>query len=79
MEINKDILLDFMHENHLNMNEAARKIGVDRSHLYRVLNGKDKPGTKFMEGVKGNLGINLDDIFFVENGEHTQQNGDKRI
>ena len=34
-----------------NKSELARRAGIDRTYLYRILNGERKPGLKFAEGM----------------------------
>jgi hypothetical protein len=41
-------------------------MGIDRSHLYRVLKGKQDPGRKFIEGALEICdGYSLNDLFFL--------------
>lgn len=57
--------LNILKNKNLNMTEASKIMGVDRSHLFRVLNGKQAPGRKFIEGtLKVCDGFSLDELFF---------------
>lgn len=66
--LNKDKFLstlkEIKNEEKLNMSEISREMGIDRSHLFRVLVGKQDPGRKFIEGaLKICKGCSLDELF----------------
>lgn len=46
----------------------AQAMGVDRSSISRVTNGKSQPGPRFMAGLCIALGAKLDHIFVVVPG-----------
>jgi len=63
--LNKDVFEKALKKKNLTESEAAREMGIDRSHLYRVLKGKQDPGRKFIEGaLKICDGCSLNDLFF---------------
>lgn len=51
LTLNTESFLRILEEKQLNTSSAAREMGIDRSHLFRVLKGKQAPGRKFIEGV----------------------------
>lgn len=52
MKIKKDEFLKYMTVYNLNFSEAAEKMQISRSYLWEVLEGKKKPGGKFLHGLK---------------------------
>lgn len=64
---NSEKFLNILKEKKLNMTEASEIMGIDRSHLFRVLNEKQAPGRKFIEGVlKVCEDFSLDELFFLQ-------------
>lgn len=63
--LNIDVFAKALKDKHLTDSDAAKEMGIDRSHLYRVLKGKQDPGRKFIEGaLKLCDGYSLNDLFF---------------
>lgn len=63
--LNIDAFEKVLKDKRLSESEAAKEMGIDRSHPYRVLRGKQDPGRKFIEGaLKICNGCSLDDLFF---------------
>ena len=64
--LNKDAFAKVLKDKNLTESEAAKEMGIDRSHLYRVLRGKQDPGRKFIEGALRICdGCSLNDLFFL--------------
>ncbi len=61
MIINMEEIKDFI-EAYGNKADLARKSGLHRGYLYRVLSGERKPGLKFIEGMI-RAGMKKEDIF----------------
>jgi len=68
--LNIDAFEKVLKDKNLSESEAAKEMGIDRSHLYRVLRGKQDPGRKFIEGALEICdGCSLDDLFFLNTVE----------
>ena len=64
--LNIDAFEKVLKDKRMSESEAAKEMGIDRSHLYRVLKGKQDPGRKFIEGaLKICDGCSLNDLFFL--------------
>ncbi len=59
--VNEDNIRAFI-EAYGNMSDLARKAGIHRGYIYRVLNGERNPGIKFIEGMIA-AGMKKEDIF----------------
>jgi transcriptional regulator with XRE-family HTH domain len=51
-----------MAERHWSEKDLARAIGVNHSQVNRVLNGRRRPGAKFIAGMLS-LGVAFDEVF----------------
>lgn len=65
--INPVIMEAIMRENGNNISEAARKIGVSRSTLWKIARGLREPGGEFMERFKRAYPeYGIEETFFLE-------------
>jgi len=65
--INPDIFGKVLQQHNGNFSAVARRIGVTRASLYRVVEGKYEPGGDFIEKFKLAFpDISLDDAFIME-------------
>lgn len=68
LALNTRSFLKILNEKHLNITSAARDMGIDRSHLFRVLKGKQASGRKFIEGTLRICdGYSFNELFFSAN------------
>lgn len=51
MYLRKDVFLKSMAVHNLGMVEMAKKIGISRSYLWEVLEGKKMPGNKLLFAI----------------------------
>lgn len=66
--LNKEEVERYMQERDWSLRRLAREMNVDHSYVCRVLQGKQEPGRKFIEGlVKACKGKEFSDLFFFEN------------
>ena len=67
LKVNSEKIRKLMKEQGLSVRKMAEEMGIDHTYLSRVLNGKQKPGRKFVEGL---LTLYKDqdfnDFFFLE-------------
>ena len=61
MLINMNNIKDFI-ESYGNISDLAKRSGLNRSYIYRILNGEQEPGMKFIQGMV-NAGMRKQDIF----------------
>ncbi len=72
--LNKELFIKALSENYkgekICMSAVSSEMGIDRSHLFRVLKDKQNPGRKFIEGVlKVCKGYSLNELFSYSSGE----------
>jgi DNA-binding NtrC family response regulator len=67
IRLNPDVLEQIMEQNNNNFSAVARKIGVERSTLWRIVGKKGSAGNDFIQKFKVAFPeISLDDAFFME-------------
>ena len=67
IRLNPKVLERLMQQNNNNFSAVARKIGVERSTLWRIVGKKASAGNDFVEKFKMAFPeISLDDAFFME-------------
>lgn len=52
MELNIDEFLKFMAVHDYSFTKVSKLMGIHRSHLWKVIKGKQSPGNKFLNGFK---------------------------
>ena len=60
LTVNLNAVREFV-ETYNNTAELAKRAGVNRTYIYRVLNGERKPGLKFINGMMA-AGMKKEDI-----------------
>jgi transcriptional regulator with XRE-family HTH domain len=58
----------------LSQRAFSEKAGISSPFLSQVLQGKRNPGPKTSKKMCDSLGVEFDDIFFIENGYKSKQN-----
>lgn len=75
LKVNKELFLEKAKEKFgksITQQEIAEKMGVDRSRLYTVLNGKNLSTVEFVKSLCDLVGLKLDDLISYE-GEETSK------
>lgn len=66
IELKIDALQDYMRKNGLTYAELARKAGINRSNLHRILSGQRGPGSEFIAKLLNACeGMRFEDFFAV--------------
>lgn len=65
LKVNADNFSELMNKHSINMIDLAKKIGVSRAQLWRVLNDKSNPGEQFIAGFKASFPKENFDKFFL--------------
>ena len=79
VSLNTEVFSKILEEKNLCPGKAAKEMGIDRSHLFRVMKGQQDPGRKFIAGVlKVGQGYRFDELFFLtEAGIKITNNGNQ--